>query len=179
MHLIIYFLTETWRSVFNGIITKSDIRWLSKYQGTEYRWSGGLLSHVLWNRRSGGGFKGFRKPILYISKGLNKELNSGTSLVVWWLRLRLPMQGMWVPTRLDAKKPKHKQYCNKFNNDFKNGPHAKKKKKRKIFKKVKKKSWTQIHRLLLLTPFCILHSRLGRKSQGFWELDQLPGGHWG
>ena len=29
-----------------------------------------------------------------------------------------------------AEKPKHKQYCNKFNKDFKNGPHQKKKKKK-------------------------------------------------
>ena len=28
------------------------------------------------------------------------------------------------------KTPQHKQYCNKFNKDFKNGPHKKKKKKR-------------------------------------------------
>ena len=60
-------------------------------------------------------------------------MEQGTSLAVQWLRLCLPMQGVWVQslvnsTCLTAKKLKHKQkqYCNKFNKDFKNGPHKKK-----------------------------------------------------
>ena len=37
-----------------------------------------------------------------------------------------------------VKKPKQKQYCNKFNKDFKNAPHQKKSKKKKdIIKEVK------------------------------------------
>ena len=54
----------------------------------------------------------------------------GTSLVVQWLRLHLPMQGVrdhslvrelrsHMPHRQKAKKYKQKQYCNKFNRDFK------------------------------------------------------------
>ena len=54
----------------------------------------------------------------------------GTSLVVQWLRLCLPMQGVWVrsPVRelrshmaRDQKNQniKQKQYCNKFNKTFK------------------------------------------------------------
>ena len=33
------------------------------------------------------------------------------------------------------KNPQHKQYCNKFNKDFKNGPHQKKKKRERDLKK--------------------------------------------
>ena len=54
----------------------------------------------------------------------------GTSLVVRWLRLCLPGQSIpdWVariPHTLWSKNPKvkQKQYCNKFNKDFNNGPH--------------------------------------------------------
>ena len=51
----------------------------------------------------------------------------GTSLVVQWLRLHLPVQGVWVPwgARIPhASQPKNqnikqKQYCNKFNKDLK------------------------------------------------------------
>ena len=58
----------------------------------------------------------------------------GTSLVVQWLRLNLPMRAIQVQSL--AKIPhalcpinqniKEKQYCNKFNKDFKNGPHHQK-----------------------------------------------------
>ena len=63
-------------------------------------------------------------------------LNGGTSLVVQWLRLRLPIQGVQVRSLVgnlrshmprSQKTKKQKQYCNKFNKDFKNGPHQKKK----------------------------------------------------
>ena len=54
---------------------------------------------------------------------------TGTSLTVPLLKLRLPMQGMLVEElrscKPHAKKPKHKkqkQYCNKFNKEFLNGP---------------------------------------------------------
>ena len=59
----------------------------------------------------------------------------GTFLVVQWLRLCLPMQGMQVQSLQGNKIPhalwsenqniKQKQYCNKFKKDFKNGPHQK------------------------------------------------------
>ena len=41
----------------------------------------------------------------------------------------IPDQGAKIPHALwpKKKKAKHKQYCNKFNKDFKNGPHQKKK----------------------------------------------------
>ena len=62
----------------------------------------------------------------------------GTSLAVQWLRLCLPMQGVWVrslvgelrshmPLSQKNQNIKQKQYCNKFNKNFKNGPHQKKK----------------------------------------------------
>ena len=65
----------------------------------------------------------------------------GTSLVVQWLRLNLPMRAIQVQSL--AKIPhalcpinqniKEKQYCNKFNKDFKNDPHQ----KPNLFKKKK------------------------------------------
>ena len=68
----------------------------------------------------------------------------GTSLAVQWLRLCLPMQGVQVQSLVgELRSPmprgqknqniKQKQYCNKFNKDFKNGPHQK-----KIYKKERK-----------------------------------------
>ena len=60
---------------------------------------------------------------------------SETSLVVQWLKLCLPMQGVPVqslvkglryhmPHRAEKKQNiKKRQYCSKFNKDFKNGPH--------------------------------------------------------
>ena len=58
------------------------------------------------------------------------------SLVVQWLRLRLSMRTVQVQSLgWGAKIPhaswpknhnmKQKQYCNKFNKDFRNGPHQK------------------------------------------------------
>ena len=41
----------------------------------------------------------------------------------------IPGLGAKIPPALGQYKTKQKQYCNKFNNDFKNGPHQKKKKK--------------------------------------------------
>ena len=68
-------------------------------------------------------------------------LHFGTSLGVWWLRLHLPMQGIWIqplvgePTSCmpQPKNPnmKQKQYCNRFNKNFTNGPY-----KKKILKKI-------------------------------------------
>ena len=56
-----------------------------------------------------------------------------TSLAVQWLRLRLPMQGVQVQSLVrelrsheKIKHIKQKQYYNKFNKDFKSGPHQKK-----------------------------------------------------
>ena len=64
-------------------------------------------------------------------------------MVVQWLRLHLPMQGVWVRSLMgelrsympcsQKKNPniKKKQYCNKFNKkDFKNVNIRKKKEKR-------------------------------------------------
>ena len=66
----------------------------------------------------------------------NLKILLGTSLMVQWLRLDLPKQGAWVqslvremrshmPHGQKYKNIKQKQYCNKFNEDFKNGPHKK------------------------------------------------------
>ena len=57
--------------------------------------------------------------------------------MVQWLTFCLPVQGVCVPPlswpkrKKKTKTPKQKQYFNKFNKDFKNGPHQKKKKKDK------------------------------------------------
>ena len=60
---------------------------------------------------------------------------SGTSLAVQWLRLCLPMQAGLIQSlvrELKSHSPwdqnikkKQKQYCDKFNKDFKSGPHQK------------------------------------------------------
>ena len=82
-----------------------------------------------------------------------KEIGKGdpeNSLAVQGLRFYLPVQGMWVhslvgklifhmPHGQKNKNIKQKQYCNKFNKDFKNDPHQKKK---KIFKKKEKETQT-------------------------------------
>ena len=46
----------------------------------------------------------------------------------------IPGQGAKIPyaSRPKSQNIKQKEYCNKFNKDFKNGPHQKKKKKKKI-----------------------------------------------
>ena len=73
------------------------------------------------------------------SKPRQKWPTPGTSLAVQWLRLCLPMwgeaglipgQGTKTRHALGAKHQniRQKQYCNKFNKDFKNHPHPKKKK---------------------------------------------------
>ena len=60
----------------------------------------------------------------------------GTSLVVQWLRLYFPRQGVWVRSLIGELRShmlqgqkintvKQKQSYNKFNKDFKNGPHQK------------------------------------------------------
>ena len=63
----------------------------------------------------------------------------GTSLEVQWLRLHVSMSSTsgweakiphdlrWIPHAWrQKKKTNQKQYCNKFNTGFKNGPHKKK-----------------------------------------------------
>ena len=63
------------------------------------------------------------------------------SPVVQWLRLCLPIQGVWVQflirelrscmphsQKKQTKNVKWKQYCNKINKDLKNCPYLKKKK---------------------------------------------------
>ena len=70
---------------------------------------------------------------------MGKKDDSGTSLVAQWLELRLPVQGVQVQVLISelrshkrhSQKPEYaqqKQCCNKFNKDFTNGPHQKKKK---------------------------------------------------
>ena len=66
------------------------------------------------------------------------RINLGTSLEAPWLGLHLPVQGVlgWlIVGKLKSHMPhfqknrniKQKQYYNKFNKDFENGPHQKKK----------------------------------------------------
>ena len=66
-----------------------------------------------------------------------KKQGIGTSPVVQWSGLHFPVQGAQVPSLVrelrshtpqgqNTKNIKQKQYCNKFNKDFENGPHKKK-----------------------------------------------------
>ena len=69
----------------------------------------------------------------------------------------IPGQGAKIP---HAQRPKNqnikqKQYCNKFNKDFKNGPHQ---------KKLKKKKKNILCGLCTLTT---IHRNLGNKKIGF------------
>ena len=70
------------------------------------------------------------------------KMLAATSLVVQWLRLCLPMQGVWVqylvrklrshmPRGQKSKNIKQKQYYNKFNKKFLNSPYQKNLKKKK------------------------------------------------
>ena len=71
--------------------------------------------------------------------GLIKIDGLGTSLPIQWLRLHLPMQGVrvrslvwevrsYVLCSLINENVKQKRYSSKFNKDFKNELHQKKKK---------------------------------------------------
>ena len=53
----------------------------------------------------------------------------------------IPWVGSWDPTCLVIKTPEQKQYCNKFNEDFKDDPHQRKNllKKFILFQNFKKK----------------------------------------
>ena len=68
---------------------------------------------------------------VFQKKREDTKVSQGTSPVVQWLRLCLPMQGVWVQSLVgelrfhmpDVRKNqgiKQKQYCNKFNEDLKN-----------------------------------------------------------
>ena len=101
----------------------------------------------MWDRRKCSGHL-CKQTITLIGKFayvvLNQESPRGTALVVQWLRLRLPMQGVqaWslvgklrshMPQGQKNQNMKQKHYCNKFNKDFKYDPHFK-----KSFKKITK-----------------------------------------
>ena len=83
-----------------------------------------------------------------VSEIVDSKVHKETSLVVQWLRLPLPMQVWSLVGQLRSylplgqknktlkKKKKQKQYWNKFNKDFKNGPQQEKSLKKKIHKDV-------------------------------------------
>ena len=112
-------------------------------------------------------------------------MRGGTSLAVWWLRLRLPMQGLWVQSLIEeirSHKPcsrknqsiNQKQYCSKFNEDFKNGPHQKK----NLLKKISVVSPPQAMAAFLLKALDLSphKTHLHRHTWGFLEpLGQCPG----
>ena len=62
----------------------------------------------------------------------------------------IPGQGAKIPHASWPKNQniKQKQYCNKFNKDFKNDPHPKK----KIFKNLKKRTTKKTHKSDHITP---------------------------
>ena len=84
-----------------------------------------------------------------LSANMGQNFNQGTSLAVQWSGLRLPMQGVQVRSlvgELRSHMPQNmerKQCCDKFNKDFKNGPHQikslKKKNKKKLQSENKRK----------------------------------------
>ena len=87
------------------------------------------------------GYRATQTPLSF-----NKSYPTGLPLAVQRLRLPfkaegvglIPGQGAEIPDALWPKNQniKQKQYCYKFNKDFKNGPHQKKKKNlKKIFLK--------------------------------------------
>ena len=98
---------------------------------------------------------------------LNKSDSfTGSSLVVQWLKTSLSIAGgAGLISGRGAKIPhaswpknqniKQKQYCNKFNKDFKNGPHQKNKQTKKTSLK-NWKAWT----LLSLMKLVMLHKKL-------------------
>ena len=127
---------------------------------TRYRETLGLIQHPVrqftlssWAvlARWGKGRQGLHvKGWLIETKAFAQELQ-GTSLAVQWLRLHLPLQGnaglipgegIKIPhaSQPENQNIKQKQYCNKFNKDFKNGPHHLKKKN--LEKKKKKKNYS-------------------------------------
>ena len=80
----------------------------------------------------------FQEPHQVLIMKLRKT-PSGTSLMVQWLRLCLPIQGIQVQSLVQdlrshigasTQNIKQKQYCNKFNKNFKNGPHQQNLKKK-------------------------------------------------
>ena len=74
--------------------------------------------------------------IKYAHKICIKKSWAGTCLVVQWIRLHLPVREMWVQFLVrelrfhtpcgQKTKTEQKQYCNRVNKDFKNGPYKKK-----------------------------------------------------
>ena len=84
-----------------------------------------------------GGWDTVRNSLVLFFKCNTLKSFLGISLPVQWLRLCLPMeggvgviicQGVKIPHTSQPKNEniKQKQYCNKFNKYFKNGPHFKK-----------------------------------------------------
>ena len=58
--------------------------------------------------------KNYRKGMIKENINIIKTQKQGTSLVVWWLTIRLPMQGVWVQSLVQkdpichrATKPVH------------------------------------------------------------------------
>ena len=91
----------------------------------------------------------------------------GTSLAVQWLRLHLPVQGVRVRSLVrerrfpHASRPKNqnmkqKQYCNKFNKDFKKMVHIKKSWKKKEKKSICSEKWWSVCVCLFWDIFLIV-----------------------
>ena len=79
---------------------------------------------------------------MHTRKYYSTIIKKGTSLVAQWLRLHVPNaggvgsipgRGAKIPCASGPKNQniKQKQYCNKFNKDFKNGPYQKNLEKKK------------------------------------------------
>ena len=90
-------------------------------------------------------------PLLGIYYKETKTHIHGTSLVAQWSRLHLPVQNLWVPSREEELRPHmphgqntetQKQYCNRFNKDFK-------KKKKRNTEEGKKPSYPEKRNLLM------------------------------
>ena len=118
---------KDWRQEEKGMTEDEMARWHHRLNGREFK-------QTLGHKRTG-------KPGKVQPKGLKSVghnlVTEELQLVVQWLRLRPPTQGLWVwsPVReprshmpRDPKNQmiKQKQYSNKFNKDVKNGSIKKK-----------------------------------------------------
>ena len=112
-------------------------------EGDDRGWDGWMASLTQWTWVwANSGRQRTGKPGVLQPKGLKRVghnlVTEELQLVVQWIRLHLPMQGVWVRSLVrklrfhmprDPKNQmiKQKQYCNKFNKDVKNGSIKKKK----------------------------------------------------
>ena len=104
----------------------------------------------------------------------------GTALVIQWLSLHLPVKGTWVQSLEEEQRShmpqgqknqniKQKQYCNKVNKDFKNGPHLKILKRKKKGFSTAMFSWSSLQ--TRKTHYLV--SLMVTGIEGWWSVSKL------